>query len=425
MVSVSLPYGEEEITLSLPRENQVEVLKPNAVTLPPSEEEELTRALDHPLGTKRLEEIVRGKGRVVLLCEDLTRPTPLDRILPHLLERLHAAGVPASEVLIIMALGSHRPMTEAEMRRKVGEEVYARARIDNSEFRAPARLVDLGCAPGGVRVWVDKRVAEADVRIGIGSIAPHPAVGYTGGGKIIYPGVTGEETVAQFHLRSAFAGNLLGQTENPVRKEMESWVEVIGLDFIANCVLTPQGRIYRVVAGHYVAAHRQGVRFAHEIYGVPARERAEIALVSSHPADFDLWQGTKGVLSGELILKDGGTLILLAPCFEGVGPHPSFPDYIGGEGLEPLLQEARAGRLEPREALPLSVGFLLNRVGRRIKIFLVSTGITAQEAARAGFTYFPDPEAALEEALRRHGPGARIAVIPYGGHTYPYLAGER
>jgi nickel-dependent lactate racemase len=205
---------------------------------------------------------------------------------------------------------------------------------------------------------------------------------------------------------------------------MEGWVEVVGLDFIVNCVLTPKGKIYRVVAGHYISAHRQGVQFAREIYGVPARERAEIALVSSHPADFDLWQGTKGILSGELILKDGGTLILLAPCFEGVGPHPSFPDYIGGEGLEPLLQEARAGRLEPREVLPLSVGFLLNKVRKRIKIFLVSTGITAQEATRAGFVYFPNPEAALGEALRRHGLGARIAVIPYGGHTYPYLTGR-
>lgn len=421
MMNISIPYGRERLEFQVPKRNLVDVLHPNEITPPDSEKGEIETAIDHPIGTKKLNEIVRPNDRVVIICEDITRPTPADKILPVLLDRLHAAGIANDDILIVMALGSHRPMTEAEMAEKVGQEIFAQVRVVNSEFQDKSKLVDLGRAPGGVRVWIDQRVVAGDIKIGVGHIVPHPGAGYTGGGKIIYPGVAGAETVAQFHLRSALLNrNILGDEENLARQEMEGWIDTVGLDFIINCILTPEDRIYRVVAGHYVKAHRTGVKFSRQVYGVRAREKVDIVVVSAHPADIDFWQGGKGLLSGDLIVKDGGSLILTAPCFEGVGPHPSFLDYCGADNPDRLLNEARQGKVDANEALPLSVGVMTARIIKRTKIGIVSKGLSEEQAKRAKLEYFSDLDGALQAALSRHGRGAKVSVIPYGGHTYPY-----
>ena len=424
MVNLSIPYGQVKLEFQIPERNLVEVLQPNPITLPDSEEEEIARAIENPIGTKELQEIVRPDHTVAIICEDITRPTPSDRILPLLLDRLQAAGVSDKKITIFMALGSHRPMTEEEIVKKVGLEIMDRVRVTNSEFRDKSKLVDLGQTSGGVRVWIDKRVVESDIKIGIGNIVPHGNAGYTGGGKIIYPGVAGEETVAQFHLRCALVKrNVLGEEENPARREMEDWVEAVdvGLDFIINCILTPQDRIYRVVAGHYVKAHRAGVTFSREVYGVRARERVDIAVASSHPADFDFWQGWKGIISGELLVKDGGTLILASPCYEGVGPHPSFLNYCGTDNIDRFLKDAQEGKINVKEMLPLTLSTGMVRIRKRINLAIISDGLTEEEIKRGKFEPFSDINDAIQHALAEHGNDAQISVLPYGGHTYPYL----
>ena len=312
MIHISLPYGKGMLGFAVPKMNLCEILEPNQVALPKDEKGEIERAIDNPVGSKRLEEIVKARDKVIIICEDITRLTPIDRILPPLLNRLSSIGVPDKHIKVIMALGSHRSMSSAEMIKKVGKSVFKRVKVANSEFKDKAKLADLGLAPGEVRVWIDKQVMEGDIRIGVGSIAPHAAAGYTGGGKIIYPGVAGEETVAQFHLRRAFIPQrVLGIVENPVRLEMEKWIDTVGLDFIINVVITPKNRIYKVVAGHYIKAHRTGVKYSQEVYGVRASRKVDIAVVSSFSAEQDFWQGTKGVVSGEAVVRDGGTLILV------------------------------------------------------------------------------------------------------------------
>jgi nickel-dependent lactate racemase len=273
-----------------------------------------------------------------------------------------------------------------------------------------------------VRIWADKRVIQADVRIGVGSIVPHPALGYTGGAKILYPGVVAEETVARLHLRSAALNkNVMGQADNPARKEMEKWVDTIGLDFIVNSVVTPKNETYAVVAGHYVKAHRRGVEYAKKIYELKAKKKVDVLVVSSHTADQDFWQGTKGVISGERIVKDGGTLILATPCDEGVGPHPSFINYTGSHNYENLLKEAWEGKIGREEVLPLSVGALVARAKKRVNLMLVSDGINEEQARIAGFEYFKTLDEAVQEALKRSGRNAELSVLPYGGDSYAWI----
>jgi len=421
LISISIPYGKRDIEFEVSHKSLCEVLNPHEVTVP-SFEEEMNRALEHPIGTKQLAEIVHQKRKVTIACEDISRFARTDIIIESLIHRLNRGGIPYENITIVIALGSHRPMTEEEIRTKIGESIFSRVQVANSEFKDKRYLLDLGLAPGGVRIWADKRVIQADVKIGVGSIVPHPALGYTGGAKIIYPGVVAEETVAQLHLRSAILNkNVMGQVDNPVRKEMEKWVDTIGLDFIVNAVVTPKNETYAVVAGHYVKAHRRGVEYAKEIYELKAKKRVDILVVSSHTADQDFWQGTKGVIAGERIVKDGGTLILVTPCYEGVGPHPSYINYTGSHNHENLLQKAWEGKTAREEVLPLSVGALVARAKKRLNLMLVSDGIDGEQARLAGFDYFKTLDEAVQEAFQRSGRNAELSVLPYGGDSYAWI----
>jgi len=416
-----LPYGSGFITVNVPERNLCEYLPPNRVKPAPSEELEIKKALDNPIGSKKVEEMVRPSDKVAILCEDISRFARTDKMLEILVERLNNAGVPDKNIKIIMALGSHRPMTPEEKISKVGKELFKRLKVLNSEFRDRRKLVDMGTAPGGVRVWLDRSVYESDVRIGVGSIVPHTAAGYTGGGKIIYPGVVGEETVAQFHLLSASFGNLIGQVDNPARLAMEEWVKVVGLDYIVNAVVTPDNKTYKVVAGHYVEAHREGVRYAREVYEVRAHSKVEIAIVSSHTADLDFWQAGKGITNCEKLLHDGGLLILLSPCPEGVGPHPSFMDYIASEDPEGLIAKARKGEVDPKQILPLAVGAAVAKIRKRVKIAVVSDGIGWREIKRARLLPFENVQMAIEYGLSQYGEKARISLVPVGGDSYIHV----
>lgn len=420
---VSIPYGKNRLSFSIPKANLCEILRPNQVSFPKNERDEIESAIDNPIGSEKLEKIVKPQDKVIIICEDIARLTPVDRIIPLLLDRLNSIGVPDKDIKIVMALGSHRPMNSTEMVRKVGEDVFKRVKAVNSEFKDKAKLFDLGLAPGGVRVWVDKQVMEGDVRIGVGSIAPHAAAGYTGGGKIIYPGVVGEETVAQFHLHRAFLSqSVLGIVENSVRLEMEKWVDTVGLDFIVNVVITPENRIYKIVTGHYVKAHRIGAKYSQEVYGIKANNKVDIAVVSSFSADQDFWQGTKGVISGELIIKDGGTLILVTPCFEGVGPHKNYPKYIGNDDSEGLLKTATENLVNPKEILSLAVAIPVARIRKRLRLVsLISKGIDSEGPKEAKFRRFDTIDEALQEALDYYGKEAKVSAIPCGGESCPYF----
>ena len=417
----SVPYGDGSLQFEVPDENLLAVAAPNAVVVDRTPEVLTRGALSSPIGA----DLPGWPGSsVAIICEDATRPTPTRAILETLVEALADRGVRERDITIVMALGSHRPMTEVEIITKVGEALYGRIAVVNSEFRDRSRLVYRGCAPGGVEVWVDQRVASADVRIGVGSIVPHPAVGWSGGGKIIYPGVTGEETVAQFHVRHGRTPrNMFGEDDCPVRLEMEEWVPTVGLDFIVNAVVTPDRRIYRVVAGHFIDAHRAGVRYAKEVYQVSVPELADVAVVSSAPANADFWQGGKGILSGDHAVKDGGMLLLVAPCVEGVGPHPEVMKTCRADDPDAVLEEGlKAGGAD---ALALAVGATVGRIRRRLRIGLVTDGLSDDEVEAAGLIRYADIESGLRDAFERYGPGLGVTVIPFGGQTVPVVGEQK
>lgn len=414
-----MPYGNSEIEFNIPEKNFSELLSPyTPKQLAKSNEEEIISGLDHPIGAERLEDIIKPSNKIAILCEDITRYAQTDLIIPILIQRLSNLGVSDKNIKIVMALGSHRPMTEKEMIKKVSQDIFNRFEVVNSENKDKSKLAYAGLTPGGFKAWVDPVVYESDFKIGLGSIEPHTTTGYSGGGKIIYPGVVGLETIANFHIMATSFGNQAGNADNEVRLTMEKWVDTVGLNYIVNVIVTPDNNIYKVVAGHFVKAHRVGIKYSREIWGINSRRRIDIAVVNSYPADIDLWQGIKGILNCEKAIPDGGLLILAAPCYEGVGPHSEFIGYLGHHEPQKLIQETKNSPHITEKVLPLAEGLNVAVIRQRINIAVVSEGLTKTDIENAGFLYFKNVDEAIKFGLQKYGSKANIAVVTTGGGSY-------
>lgn len=422
MGTYKIPYGEQTIPFEIPEGREVYSVSMPKVECPADPYSEIVRALDNPIGTDKIEKMVSSKDRVCIICDDITRPTPVREILEVLLKRLLDAGVGQKNIYIVIALGSHRYMTQDEMIKKVGEEIFRNYRVLNSEFKDPEGLLDMGYTKTGARIFVSRSVMDSDIRIGIGNIVPHPAMGWSGGGKILYPGVTDEATVTQFHIQQGLASeNLFGMDDCYIRLEVEQWVDTIGLHFIVNTVLTPDKKLYRAVAGHYVQAQRAGVAFAKEICGARLKKQCEVVVVSSYPANLDYWQATKGYLCGARGATNDGTIILVTPCPEGVGPHPEYVDCIGNDSAEELLVDMRDGKPVPGDPLALCIGTCVSKLRKKYKLVTVSEGLSSSEMQRAGVVHYPAGKLseAVADAMSQYD-NPSVLIISHGGETVLY-----
>jgi len=316
---VSVQYGPEILELNVPKENLAFNLHPNDFPRPGDEADEIRQSILNPVGCKRLRDSVPKDASVVILGDDRTRFTPQDRIIPIVLEELNAAGVPDNQIKIIIAYGTHRAMTDDEIEEKFGRELMSRIEIKGHECLDHDRLIDKGVTRRGTRIFVNKEYMEADIRIGIGSVCPHHPTGWSGGAKILLPGVAGAETTCDMHLLGA-TEQQLGKIITPCREEMEDFAKEAGLDFIVNTILDNEGYVLKSVAGHFVKAHREAVKWGMSIYGVNFQEPADITLSSTYPLDFDLTQCDKGLFSAEIATQPGGEIILVTPCPEGIAP---------------------------------------------------------------------------------------------------------
>jgi lactate racemase len=419
-VTITLPYGSETVSVSLPAENLIGVYSPNDHAAVADVRREIARALANPIGSKRLEDLARGASTVVLLADDNTRLTPTDAILPVLLDELNAAGISDGQITVVIALGTHRFMTDAEIATKFGDDVVKRVAIENHDFRSSAALVDLGTTPNGTRIRVNRRVYEADFSLGIGSIVPHHIPGYAGGAKIVQPGVSGEETTAQTHLLSVRSPrSYLGVEQNPVREEIDAIARQVGMNTIFNVVLNRHGEMVGACFGDTVAAFAEGVRLAKRVYSVEIPEEADIVISGSHPCDIEFWQAHKTLYPSDRAVKAGGTIIVVTPCDEGVAvTHGDILD-LTHDSAEDLRRKVAAGDVHDQVAAALAIAWA--QVKERERVFLVSRGIDESSARRLGFTPFDDVQSACDAALASHGRGARVTVLTHAPDMLPII----
>lgn len=416
---VRLRYGSQEQEVAIASGNLLDEAGMRHVEPASDPLAAVQRALDNPVGSGRLEEIARGKERIVVLVDDLTRPTPTHMLLPPVLERLHQAGVKPESICVLVATGTHRPMTGPELAAKVGPEVLERYSVVNHDYRLVDEQVDLGATPSGIPITVNRLVAESDFVLAIGNIVPHRYCGWAGGAKMIQPGVGGEATTAGTHLMiTKDPGARLGVVENEVRHEMEAVAERANLKFIVNTVLERQANIVDVVAGDFRQAFREGVRRARAVYTADLRGPADIVLASAYPSDINFWQAGKALYSADLVVRDGGIIILASPCYEGVGEHGAFADLLSYS--YPAIEEMLAAG-EVRDRIGAAAALAVALVRERAEIWLVTEHISAEDAERMKVKRFETVQQAVDAALRQRGEQATLTVLHEATELLPVL----
>jgi nickel-dependent lactate racemase len=418
---IDFPYPGTN-SIDIPDQNLLGVFAPSTVEIEKSEDEIIEEALRQPIGSSPLHEILEWCQDVLILVDDYTRPTPTQKILPQLMKELERGGIKREGIRFLIASGTHRPMTEEEIVKKLGEDIPSRYAILSHHWWDPSQLVYLGETPDGIPIHINRLVEEVDLIIGIGQIVPHRVSGFSGGGNIIQPGICGEETTGKTHWLSAeFEGwEILGRITNPVKKEIERVAEKAGLEWIINTIQDGTGRLVKVVAGDPVHAYREGAAKSREVYQSLLPEEADIVIADSHPYDSELWLASKGIYAAELAVRKGGVVILVTSCPEGISvSHPEVLEW-GYQTFEEVEQKVRQGKIKK-----LTAAAHLVHVGRvikeRAKGILVSPGISKEETEKLGFIYAREPQEALEIAFSHLSRDAKVAVLQRGGEILPVI----
>lgn len=420
MARISFPY-EGFGDAVIPDGNLLAVLAPRTAALSSgSDLEEVKRALGEPIGSPRLRDMVKKGNSALILIDDNTRNTPTARLLPLVLEELAAGGVALQDTAVLIALGTHRAMSDAEVEAKVGKDLLESVRVYQHDAHDEKGLANLGTTEHGTEVWVNKLLLEFDHVVALGHITPHRVAGFSGGAKMVQPGVSGVVTTGQTHWVSALyeGEEIMGTIDNPVRREMNAVAKKAGLSFIVNVVLDREERIYRCVCGDPEKAHAAGCEASREIFGVPFPEYADIVITDTFPADSELWQAAKGIYAGDLPLKKGGVLVTVTPCPEGVAQgHPELTDI----GYLPFA-EAKA-MVDRGEIEDLTLAAHIVHVGRIIRDkgrgIMVCPCISPETSRKLGFAPAATPQEAVDLAFSMTGPGAKVIILQNGGDLLP------
>ena len=402
-----------------PDENLLGVLTANEVSPGLTGEAEVLRALREPIGSLPLGQIVKPGEKIAIVTSDITRPMPTYKVMPALLDELYAAGVKKEDITLVFALGSHRKHTAQEQKKLAGERAYSEIRCVDSD---PDDCILLGTTAAGTPVEITRVVAEADRRICLGNIEFHYFAGYSGGAKALMPGVSTRAAIQANHSMMVLPQCCAGALEtNPLRMDIEEAGAICGIDFILNVVLSEQKEILKAVAGDAVAAHRAGCAYLDTLYSKPIREKADIVLVSQGgtPKDLNLYQTQKALDNAKHAVKDGGVIILIGSCKEGLGER-TFEEWMqeASKASDLIDRIRKEFRLGGHKAAAIAM------VLENADIYLVSD--MEEDLVRTAFlTPKASAQQALEDAFEKLGPSATVLAMPYGGSTLPKLKEEQ
>ena len=420
---IRLDYGKTGLDVELPDDRVVGPLSLRPVTPLDQPARVLEQALAHPIGSPPLAELARGKKSACILICDITRPVPNQLLLPPILETLERAGVPRDGILILIATGLHRPNEGDELAELVGSEIAANYRCENHHGKQLDEHTYLGTTPRGVPAWIDTRYFEAELKITTGLIEPHLMAGYSGGRKLICPGIAALETVKVWHgpqfleHPKADCGFLEG---NPVHEE-NTWIgRHTGCDFIVNVVIDAERRPLKFVAGDMEAAFLEGVDFVRDVVLVRLPKEVDIVVTSSagYPLDTTFYQSVKGMVCAMPIVKQGGTIIVAASMTEGIGSAPFQQLFREHATLEGFIERILGKDYFVMDQWQLEE---LAKVRRKARVKVVTHSQGPEVLNRLFVESAPSVEQAVAESLAEYGPEATIAVIPKGPYVLAQL----
>ena len=419
-MKVNLAYGSGHLPIEVP-DDRTTVIEPAHIDGLADEKAAVLGALQNPIGSQALLERISADTKICIAFTDITRATPNDRIIPWLLEHLGGRG---DNITLLNQLGTHRPNTREELETLLTPEVVANYRVLNHEPENPDALVQVGTTADGTPALLNRHIVEADLRIVTGFIEPHFFAGFSGGVKGIMPGCAGLETVMSNHGAKNIGDPraTFGVTDgNPLWEELRDIALKTGPSFVLNVTLNEQRDITNVFAGDILEAHRAGCAFVKRSAMQPVEQPFDIVVTtnSGYPLDLNLYQGVKGMSAGARVLKEGGTLILAAECREGVP---------GGSPLDELLRSA--GSTEEILAKLSMPGFVrpeqwqaqIQALVQRKAEVLVHSLLDEKTVAACHLKSCPDISAEVARRLNAEGPDTRLAVLPQGPLTIPYLA---
>ncbi len=420
---VTLAFGRTGLEVDLPERFSYRVLEARSAQPLADQRAAIEAALDNPIGCRPLQELAQGKASAAISVCDITRPAPNRLVLPPLLERLERAGVRREKITILIATGLHRPASDAEICEIVGESVARSYRVLNHDARDAASHRFLGVTGSGTPVWIDERFLGAELHITLGFIEPHLMLGYSGGRKLIAPGLAARQTIEVLHspkfMRDprAVEGSI---EDNPLHRELLEIAAMAGHDFIVDVALARDRRIAAVFAGHPVAAHREGVAFVSRVMleRLEAPVDAVLTTGAGYPLDLTFYQAIKGVTAAAHIVRPGGRILLAAACEEGAGgpefsqmlkEFPEWPRFMNHILNAPVIIDQ--WQLEK-----------LALVRARAEVLFYVPGLPAEYHPSLWGRAFSTIEEAVGALTADLKPGAVIAVIPEGPYVLAKVA---
>jgi lactate racemase len=419
---VRLEYARTGLEVELPDERVVRTLAYKDAVPLADPQAALAEVLAHPTGTPPLADLARGRTSACIVICDITRPVPNPMMLTPILATLESSGIARDKITILIATGLHRPNEGEELVELVGAEIAAHYRVENHHGQDLSEHTHLGISPRGVPIWIDSRYVAADLKITTGLIEPHLMAGFSGGRKLICPGIAALETIKVWHgpdfleHPKADCGILDG---NPVHEE-NTWIgRQTGCDFIVNVVIDAERRPLKFVAGDMEQAFLEGVEFVRRVVVDRVREPVDIVVTSSagYPLDTTFYQAIKGLTGALPVVKQGGTIILAAGLTEGIGGDDFQRLFVENENLELFVE-----RILGKDYFVIDQWQLeeLAKVRRKAKVKVVSSGLPGATIDQLFVESAASVEQAVAESLAEYGPAAKIAVIPKG----PYVLAQ-
>jgi len=421
--NITMKYGRNKIEFQIPKHNLLALLEPNKIDGVVDEDKEIEFAIQNPYGTLPLTEIIRSKNKnAVIVINDITRPTPSYKIIPHFLKILNTGGVKDCHISILVANGGHRANTQEELKRLLSSEILNRVSVINHDYLNDNEIIYIGKTSGNIPIEINKLYYHAGIKILTGTIAPHQAAGYGGGRKSIIPGIASHKTLS-FHHSHHFRlpGPSMGIIQNnPFHYQSLEGAKVAGVDFILNVVQNTNKNIVKAVAGDLEKAWEEGVKWARQIHEVKSPNSNPDVVIASpggFPKDINLYQIVKTVTRAEAIVKEGGTIIIPAECSEGYGiAAGEFVNWLttASDINEVIDRFKKEGYHEGSNA-----AFLYARALKKAEIIIVTHNIPAPDLNRLFLNSSCTMEEALEKIFSKYGKDCKIIVMKDANDIVP------
>ncbi len=427
-MKIELLYGHEGIVVDVPDDISVTSIHKNTMTPLDDPSKAVEQALENPVGSASISVIAHGKKTACILICDVTRPVPNGTLLPPLVDKLTGAGIAKEDILILVATGLHRPNEGEELKEIVGsEEVFQSIRIENHFARDREAHVELGKTSRDFPIMIDSRFVDADVKIVTGLVEPHFMAGYSGGRKLVAPGVAYQDTILKFHtahiLEHSKAANCI-INGNPLHNEQIEIVRAIGGVLALNVVIDEERRIGFVNFGDIEMSHLEAVAFMRKYAEVPVSRRFKTIVTTSagYPLDKTYYQTVKGMVGVIDILEPGGTIIIASECSEGMGSQEFVAAQrllceVGSDQFMSILDGRDKAIIDEWQTEMLIKAL---RVG---KIQLYATGLSRDDLKDIYVEPVSSVEETIEASIKAHGE-REIAVVPEGPYVIPLFDGK-